>query len=115
MLRRVAAALLCLLICGCVTSAAWQLARAAEPASTITVDGNRHIDADMIRAHFHAAADGTFDAAALDAAVKGLYGTGLFEDVKIARDGARILVTVMEIRPSSGSLSRATKRSKTKI
>ena len=104
MLRRVAAALLCLLICGCVTSAAWQLARAAEAASTITVAGNRHIDADMIRAHFHAAADGTFDAAALDAAVKSLYGTGLFEDVKIAREGARILVTVAE-NPTIGRLA----------
>ena len=33
MLRRVAAALLCLLICACVNSAAWQLAQAAEAAS----------------------------------------------------------------------------------
>ena len=58
----------------------------------------------MIRAHFHAAADGTFDAAALDAAVKSLYGTGLFEDVKIAREGARILVTVAE-NPTIGRLA----------
>ena len=104
MLRRVAAALVCLLICGCVTSAAWRLAQAAEAASAITVAGNRHIDADMIRAHFHAAADGTFDAAALDAAVKSLYGTGLFEDVKIAREGARILVTVAQ-NPTIGRLA----------
>jgi outer membrane protein insertion porin family len=97
MLRRVAAAFLCLFVCGWVTLAAWQLARAAgEPAPAIVVTGNRHIDADMIRAHFHAATDGTFDAAALDAAVKSLYGTSLFEDVTIARDGARILVTVVE-------------------
>src|SRR5262249_24448814 len=60
------------------------------------VSGNRHIDAGMIRAHFHAAADGTIDAAALDAAVKSLYGTGLFEEVEIARKGERILVTVGE-------------------
>jgi outer membrane protein insertion porin family len=60
------------------------------------VSGNRHTDADMIRAFFHAAADGTFDAAALDAALKSLYGTGLFADVKIARDGDRIVVSVVE-------------------
>src|SRR5262245_4374034 len=96
MLRRVAAAFLCLFVCGWVILAAWQVRAAGEPAAVIAVAGNRHIDADMIRAHFHAAADGTFDAAALDAAVKSLYGTSLFEDVKIVRDGARILVTVVE-------------------
>ena len=68
----------------------------------------------MIRAHFHAAADGAFDAAALDAALKSLYATDLFADVKIERDGERILVSVVENRPSSGSPSRATERSKTR-
>jgi outer membrane protein insertion porin family len=95
MLRRVAAALLCLVLYVCLVCAAWQQALAA-PAPAIVVDGNRHIDADMIRGHFHAAADGTLDAAALDAAVKSLYATGVFVDVKIARDGKRILVTVVE-------------------
>jgi outer membrane protein insertion porin family len=94
MLRRVAAAILCLMICGCIASAALRHAQAAEPA--IAVSGNRQIDSVMIRSHFHAAADGTFDAAALDAALKSLYATGLFEDVKIARDGARVLVAVVE-------------------
>jgi outer membrane protein insertion porin family len=95
MLRRVAAAILCLLIFGWITPAAWRQARGAEPA--IAVSGNRQIDADMIRAHFHAAADGTFDATALDTALKSLYATGLlFGDVKIERDGARILVAVVE-------------------
>jgi outer membrane protein insertion porin family len=96
MLRRVAAAILCLFVCMWATSAAWRQARAAEPASPITVAGNRHVDADMIRGQFHAAADGTLDAAALDAALKSLYATGLFEDVKIARDCERVLVTVVE-------------------
>ena len=60
------------------------------------VSGNRHTDAEMIRSFFHPAADGTFDAAALDAALKSLYGTGLFQDVKIARDGDRVVVSVVE-------------------
>jgi outer membrane protein insertion porin family len=104
MLRRVAAAILCLFICGWTTSAAVRQARAAEPAPVIAVTGNRQIDADMIRAHFHAAAEGTFDAAALDAALKSLYATGLFEDVKIAREGRRILVSVVE-NPTIGRLA----------
>jgi outer membrane protein insertion porin family len=92
---RVAGAFLCMLVLACLTPA-WRSAQAGAPDSLVIVSGNRHIDADMIRAHFHAAADGTFDAAALDAAMKSLYGTGLFEDVEIARDGERILVTVVE-------------------
>src|SRR5690349_930325 len=96
MLRRVAAAILCLCICGWTISATVQRARAAESAPAIAVTGNRLTDADMIRAHFHAAADGSLDAAALDTALKSLHATGLFEDVKIARDGPRIIVTVVE-------------------
>src|SRR5262249_51343392 len=56
----------------------------------------RHIDAAMIRSHFHAGSDGRFDAAALDAALKSLYATGLFQDVTIARDGDRVLIKVVE-------------------
>ena len=101
MLRRVAAVFSAFDF-GCVTS---RLGSGPSCGGfAITVAGNRHIDADMIRAHFNAAADGTFDAAALDAAVKSLYGTGLFEDVKIAREGARILVTVTE-NPTIGRLA----------
>src|SRR5271154_6486021 len=70
---------------------------AADPAdSAITVNGNRHVGADVIRAYFHAGADGHYDAAALDAALKALYATGQFKDVKIAHEGDRILVRVVE-------------------
>ncbi len=101
--RRVAGVFLYLFLFACLAPA-WQGAQAASADSLITVTGNRHIDADMIRAHFHAAADGSFDATALDAAVKSLYGTGLFEDVKIAREAERILVTVVE-NPTIGRLA----------
>ena len=49
----------------------------------------------MIRNHFHASR-GALGAGALDAALKELYATGLFDDVKIARSGGRIVVTVVE-------------------
>ena len=95
--RRVAGAFLCLFLFGFFALAPCRPAQAAAATdSLITVTGNRHSDADMIRAFFHAGADGTLDAAALDAALKSLYGTALFQDVKIARDGGRILVTVVE-------------------
>jgi outer membrane protein insertion porin family len=95
--RRVAGVFLCQFLFGFLVLAPCQQAQAAAATdSQITVNGNRHTDADMIRSFFHAAADGTLDAAALDAALKSLYGTGLFQDVKIARDGDRILVNVVE-------------------
>ncbi len=95
MLRRVAAAILCLGISGW-TAPAMRQAAAAESTAVIAVIGNRQIDAATIRAHVHAGDDGNFNAAALDAALKSLYATGLFEDVKIARDGTRILISVVE-------------------
>jgi outer membrane protein insertion porin family len=65
-------------------------------ATSITITGNRHLDAGMIRSHFHADAGGRLDAAALDAALKSLYATGLFENVKISRGADHVVVTVVE-------------------
>ncbi len=71
-------------------------AAAGAANSAITVNGNRHIGTEMIRSYFHAGPNGQLDPAQLDAALKGLYGTGLFKDVRISRQGGRIVVTVVE-------------------
>ncbi|MFZ0375170.1 MAG: outer membrane protein assembly factor BamA [Xanthobacteraceae bacterium] len=71
---------------------------------TIAISGNRHIGADMIRSYFHPAPDGRLGATELDAALKRLYATGLFKDVKISRAGSRVLVTVVE-NPTIGVIS----------
>ena len=80
--------------------AVFAVCRTAHAASvdnpTIIVDGNRHIGADAIRSYFHAGHDGEFNTGDLDAALKNLYASGLFRDVKISRDGARIVVKVLE-------------------
>src|SRR5690349_16820722 len=68
----------------------------AEHDAAITVIGNRHTGADMIRSFFHAGPDGRYDTAARDAALKALYASGLFADVKISHEGNRILVVVVE-------------------
>ena len=64
--------------------------------SRIAVSGNQHVDAGMIRSFFHVMPGKPLDAAALDSALKALYVTGLFADVKIARQGDGVLVTVAE-------------------
>jgi outer membrane protein insertion porin family len=91
---RVTAAVLCAF--GLFAIAAFERAQAASSADPlIVVVSNRPIDAAMVRAHFHSRG-GQLDAAALDAALKSLYATGLFKDVKIARQGDHYLVTVVE-------------------
>ena len=72
------------------------VAGGAEQDPAITVIGNRHIGADMVRSFFHAGPDGHYDATERDAALKRLYATGLFADVKISHEGNRILVIVVE-------------------
>jgi outer membrane protein insertion porin family len=68
----------------------------AQSGSAIVVEGNRRVDADVIKSHFHTSPGSALDAAALDAALKELYATGSFDDVKITRSGASVLVTVVE-------------------
>src|SRR5580658_2401661 len=80
-----------LLIAACADAAA-----AGTKDSAITVTGNRHVGADTIRAYFHSAADEKLDAAALDAVLKRLYATGLFQNVKISHDGDAVFVSVVE-------------------
>jgi outer membrane protein insertion porin family len=92
------------ILAGFLAIAACASAAAGEPDSPITVNGNRQVGADMIRSFVHAAADGHYDAAALDASLKRLYATGLFKDVKIAHEGDRVLVTVVE-NPTIGVLA----------
>lgn len=67
---------------------------AADPA--IAVAGNLRVEADTVRSYFHPGPDGRLDAAALDAGLKKLYATGLFQDVRIERPDGRILVQVVE-------------------
>src|SRR3984885_9482315 len=70
----------------------------------IAISGNRHIGADMIRSYFHPAPDGRLGATELDAALKRLYATGLFKDVRISRADGHVLVAVIE-NPTIGVIS----------
>jgi outer membrane protein insertion porin family len=93
---RLAAVVLSILLCGFWALAAYGAAQAAGVVDTIEVNGNRHVDAATVRSYFRPAADGQLNGAALDAALKALYQTGLFSDVKIGHDGGRIVVKVVE-------------------
>jgi outer membrane protein insertion porin family len=94
--RSKAAGALLVTALGLISATAIAADPAAPPNDAITVQGNRRIDADTVRSYFHAAPDGRFDAAALDAALKALLATGLFDHVAIDRAGERLLVHLTE-------------------
>jgi outer membrane protein insertion porin family len=84
-------------------------ARAQSPAqptlqSAIRVEGNERIEAESIRSYFHARDRGHIEAGELDAALKALYATRLFADVRIARAGDALTVTVIE-NPTLGRIA----------
>jgi outer membrane protein insertion porin family len=68
----------------------------AKTRDAIEVEGNRRTDAETVRSYFHAAADGHFDEAARDAALKEMLSTGLFDKVTIERAGERLVVHLHE-------------------
>jgi outer membrane protein insertion porin family len=68
----------------------------APSAESISVEGNRRIEAATVRSYFQTTAGGSLDDAALDAGLKALLATGLFETARIDRNGDRIVVRVVE-------------------
>jgi outer membrane protein insertion porin family len=71
-------------------------AQSGVAAETIVVEGNRRVEADTIRSYFRVAPGERLDAAKIDAALKALYASGLFQDVRISQSGNRLIVTVVE-------------------
>jgi outer membrane protein insertion porin family len=71
---------------------------AASAHETIIVEGNRRVEADTVRSYFHAWPGGQLDAAALDAALKSLIATGLFDKVTIERAGDKVVVHLTEAK-----------------
>jgi outer membrane protein insertion porin family len=63
---------------------------------TITVEGNKRVDAATVRSYFRASADGRYDEAARDAGLKALIETRLFDTVTVDRSGEKLVVHVHE-------------------
>jgi outer membrane protein insertion porin family len=83
-------------LCAVAVSALALCRAGAASDPTLVVEGNRRIDEQSIRAHFHETPAATLTPAAIDAALKELYATGLFDDVKIVRSEAHLIVRVVE-------------------
>jgi outer membrane protein insertion porin family len=74
------------------------ISSSSHAGEAIDVEGNHRIDADTVRSYFHSGPDGNYDAAALDAALKALVATNLFEHVAIDHPGNRLVVHLTEAK-----------------
>lgn len=83
-------------VAGVAGTVALPVAAQAQTASSIIVEGNRRVDAETIRSYFATQPGQQLNAAKIDEALKGLYATGLFSDVRISNRGGRIVVSVTE-------------------
>jgi outer membrane protein insertion porin family len=83
-------------LCAIALSALALCRAGAASDPTLVVEGNRRIGEEAIRAHFHKTPGESLTPGAVDSALKELYATGLFEDVKIIPSGTRLIVRVVE-------------------
>ena len=94
----VAAGLVCMSVFGSVVvsigTAGVGIAQSVQ--TRIDIEGNRRVEADTIRSYFRVGGSERLDSAKIDSALKALYATGLFQDVRITPGNGRILVTVVE-------------------
>jgi outer membrane protein insertion porin family len=81
---------------GFSAGAALAAPQAAASADSIVIQGNRRVEAETIRSYFKVAPGDRLDDTAVNAALKALYASGLFEDVQVSRQGGRVVVTVVE-------------------
>ena len=64
--------------------------------SEITVAGNLRIEAQTVLSYMLIQPGDKLEASRIDESLKALFSTGLFADVAIRRDGARLIVNVIE-------------------
>ncbi len=68
----------------------------AQTATSIVVEGNRRVESDTIRSYFRVGPGERLDPLKVDAGVKALFATGLFQDVRPTWSGNRVIITVVE-------------------
>ena len=83
-------------LCAAVGAVATAGYAAAQSAGSIVVEGNRRVEAETIRSYFRTNPGERLDSYKIDQALKALYATGLFQDVRINQSGRRLIVTVVE-------------------
>ncbi len=75
-----------------------ELSASAQGAAirSIVVEGNRRVEPETVRSYLAFSTGDTYNAAEVDQSLKTLFATGLFQDVRIRRQGGTIIVIVVE-------------------
>ncbi|ODR95387.1 outer membrane protein assembly factor BamA [Methyloceanibacter superfactus] len=63
---------------------------------SIVVEGNRRVEPETVRSYLTFSSGDTYNPAEIDQSLKTLFATGLFQDVRIRRQGGTIIVIVVE-------------------
>jgi outer membrane protein insertion porin family len=92
----VAGLLLAVGLFGLVPGAALAAPSEHASATEIVVEGNRRVEADTIRSYFKANPGERLTADQVDAGLKALYASGLFQDIHVSTQGGRVIVSVVE-------------------
>jgi outer membrane protein insertion porin family len=92
----VAGLLLAVGLFGLVPGAALAAPSEHAAATEIVVEGNRRVEADTIRSYFKASPGERLNADQIDAGLKALYASGLFQDIHVSTQGNRVIVSVVE-------------------
>jgi outer membrane protein insertion porin family len=62
----------------------------------IRVVGNRRVEPETVRSYLQFTVGDPYDAGKVDGSLRALFGTGLFADVRIDREGGAVIITVIE-------------------
>jgi outer membrane protein insertion porin family len=71
-------------------------AQSAGTVSAIRVEGNRRVEAETVRTYLTFNVGDAYDLARVDESLKALFSTGLFQDVRIRREGGTVVIVVVE-------------------
>ncbi len=62
----------------------------------IRVEGNKRVEPETVRSYLTFTAGDAYDPAQIDESLKALFATGLFQDVRIRREGSTVVIVVLE-------------------
>jgi outer membrane protein insertion porin family len=71
-------------------------AQASGTVGAIKVQGNRRVEPETVRTYLTFNVGDPYDLARVDESLKALFATGLFQDVRIRREGSTVIVIVVE-------------------
>ncbi len=71
-------------------------APAGDTVQEVRIEGTQRVEPDTVKSYLQIQPGDAYDSQKADASLKALYATGLFSDVTMRREGAALIVTVVE-------------------